>query len=73
MKNEDSNILTEYFEYLINGLKIIISEYPIMIGIFLFVIGIKSYLKMIEKEPINYKTRPANSKTINEARMRNIS
>nr|WP_299033249.1 hypothetical protein [uncultured Tenacibaculum sp.] len=72
MKNKSLNILTEYFEYFLDGLKIIISDYPIIIGNILFIIGTKGYLKMIEKKPIDYKTVPATSNTINDIRKRGV-
>ena len=72
MKNNSLNILTEYFKYFLNGLKMIISAYPIIIGIILFFIGIKGYLKMIEKKPVDYKTTPATSNTINDIRRRSV-
>jgi heme/copper-type cytochrome/quinol oxidase subunit 2 len=72
MKKENSNIFAEYFEYFLDGLKLFINEYPIIIGIFLFLIGIKGYMKMIEKKPIDYKTRPTTRETINEVRGRSV-
>lgn len=73
MKNKNSNILVEYFEYFLEGLRIVISEYPIIIGVFFIIIGIKSYLKILEKKPIDYKTTPATSSNINDIRMRSNS
>ena len=72
MENKISNILVEYFGYFINGLKILINEYLIIIGIILFSLGVKGYLKMLEKEPIDYKAKPAKSETISKIRNRSV-
>ena len=67
------NILAEYYDYFIEGLALLIKflfeDYPLIIGLALFIIGIKSYLKMLEKKPIDYKSREA----IYEIRSRSIS
>lgn len=72
MANKNSNLLVEYFGYFTNGLKILINEYSIIIGIILFSVGVKGYLKMLEKEPIDYKTKPAKRETISEIRDRSV-
>ena len=72
MENKISNLLVEYFRYFINGLNVLINEYLIIIGIILFLLGIKDYLKMLEKEPIDYKTAPAKRETISEIRDRSV-
>ena len=72
MENKISNLLVEYFRYYINGLNVLINEYLIIIGIILFSLGIKGYLKMLEKEPIDYKTTPAKRETISEIRDRSV-
>jgi len=73
VKKESSNVLIEYFEYFKTGLDLFISEYPIITGIILFVLAISYYLKMIEKKPIDYKTKPATDETITEIRIRGDS
>ena len=70
MKKESSNVFIEYFEYFKTGLELFISEYPIITGVILFVLAIYFYLKMLEKKPIDYKTKPSTGETLHEIRTR---
>lgn len=56
--------ITEYYNYFLEGLSLVIkfifdftSKFPIPTGIVLFIFGIKLYLKMISKDPIDYNSK----------------
>lgn len=67
------NTLAKFYGYLIEGLVLLINflfeDYPLITGLALFIIGIKSYLKMLEKQPIDYKSEGAKY----EIRSRSVS
>ena len=55
------NRLAEYYDYFIQGLALLINflleDNPLITGLVLFIIGIKSYLKMLVKKSIDYNSK----------------
>lgn len=55
------DILAEYFNYFIDGLSYVIKyiylNFPIPAGILLFILGIKMYMNLLEKDPIDYNSK----------------
>ena len=67
------NTLAEYYDYFIEGLALLMNflfeDNPIITGLVLFIIGIKLYLKMLEKKSVNYDSK----EVISEIRSRSSS